>query len=101
MPARSCLQTCNPVMAEKLRSQFVWLDAVVVADDLAADKRRLLLAEEWDARRQRIRDQFQLTQLGMREIRAGVASGLALARNLDHCGDFAFLQDRRTHDLLD
>lgn len=42
---------CNPPMPEKFRSLFVWLDAVAVADDLAADKRRLLLSEEWDARR--------------------------------------------------
>ena len=92
---------CNPPSAEKFRPLFVWLDAEGVADDLAADKRRLLLAEEWDARRQRLRDQFQFTQLGMGEIRAGVAGGLAFARNLNNGGDFAFLQDRRAHDLLD
>src|SRR5271155_2853648 len=37
----------------------------------------------------------------MREIGSGVGGGLAFARNLDHGGDFAFLQNRRAHDFLD
>ena len=60
-----------------------------------------MFAEERDARRQGIGDQFQLTQLGVREIRSGIGGRLAFARNLNHGGDFAFLQDRCAHDFLD
>src|SRR5580698_4020543 len=92
---------CNPPIREKFRRPFTKLDSRPVVRVSEANKRELLLAEERDARRQGIGDQFQLAQLGMREIRAGVGGGLAFARNLDHGGDFAFLQYRRAHNFLD
>src|SRR5580704_13518854 len=93
--------TCNPRMPEKFRSRSVKLDSRAFVYVSAAEKKELLFAQERDARRQRIGDQLQFAQLGVREIRAGVGGGLAFARDLDHCGDFALLQDRRAHDLLD
>src|SRR5271154_6701093 len=91
---------CNPAAREKFRSLFAWVSLQrnrVRAGGLG----RLLLAEERDARRERVCDDFQFAQLGMGEIGAGVGGGLTFARNLNHGGHFAFLQDWRAHDFLD
>src|SRR6202167_3034744 len=70
-------------------------------EQAGASARSSILVADHNAGAERVRDQFQLAKLRVREIGAGVRHGLALSRYLEDADDFSGRQYWRAHDFLD